>query len=106
MCVPGVGDSGLGQSLRRQLGAQRQILQVGVVAAAAVHHQGTVLQPNGRQGGARGGVGVLGIEGQRVAPTEHEGDALTDRHGLEELDHVGVRGAQHADVIDVDNDVT
>lgn len=104
--VSGVGGPGLGQRLAGQLGAQRQVLQVGVVAAATVHHQGAVLQSDGRQGGAGGRVGVLRVKGQRVASTQHQGDALADGHRLEELDHVGVCGAQHADVVDVDDDVT
>lgn len=95
----------LGQRLGRQLGAQRQVLQVRVVAAAAVHHQGAVLQADGRQRGAGGPARVLGVEGQGVASTEHQGDALADGHRLEQLDHVGVSGAEHTDVIDVDDDV-
>lgn len=98
--------SGLGQNLRWELGAQRQILEVRVVAAAAVHHQGAVLQADGCQGGARCATWVLWVKGQRIASTEHEGDALTDWYGLEKLDHIGVCGSEHADVINVDNDIT
>lgn len=103
MRVSGMRGSGLGQS--GELGAQRQVLQVRVVAAAPVHHQRAVLQADGREGGAGRGARVLGVEGQRVPSTEHQGDALADRHGLEQLHHVGVRGAEHADVVNVDDDV-
>lgn len=105
MRVPGMRGSSLGQSLRGELRAQRQVLQVRVVAAAPVHHQRTVLQTDGREGGTRRGTRVLGVEGQRVSPTEHQGHALPDGHGLEQLHHVGVRGAEHADVVNVDDDV-
>ena len=105
MRVPGVMPT-LGQSLRRQLGAQGQVLQVRVVAAAAVHHQGAVLQANGRQRGARRCVGVLRVKRQRISSTEHKGHTLTNRYRLKQFDHVGVRGAEHTDVIDVDDDIT
>lgn len=64
-----------------------------------------MLQSNGCQGGAGSGTWVLGVERQGIASTEHKGDALTDRNRLEKLDHVGVRSAEHADVVDVDNDI-
>lgn len=106
MCVSGMGSSSLGQSLTRKLGAQRQVLQVRVIAAAAIHHQRAVLQSNGRQGSAGCAARVLGVEGQGIPSTEHKGHALTDRYRLEKFDHIGVRGAEHADVINVDDDIT
>lgn len=104
MCVPWVGGS-RGQSLRGQLGAQRKILQVRIVGPSAIHYKGAVLQPNGCQRGACCTTRVLWVKGQRVASTEHEGHTLTDRHRLEQLDNVGMRGAEHADVINVDYNV-
>ncbi|TNN45622.1 hypothetical protein EYF80_044168 [Liparis tanakae] len=91
-------------------GRARQVVQVVVVARAAVGHDGPLLHDAQRRddgGGGVVGVGrLLRVEGQRVAAAQHQGHALADRHRLEQLDHVGVRGAQHAHVVDVDDDVT
>lgn len=88
-----------------------EIVQVVVVARPAVHHDGPLLHDAQRGDDGGGGVVVgvgslLRVVGQRVATTQDEGDALANRHRLEEFDHVGVGGAQDAHIVDVDNNVT
>lgn len=78
-----------------------------VVAATPVHHHGVVFHANGGQGVSGGRpAGVLGVKRQGVAPAEDQGDTFSNENRLEEFDHIGVSGAQAADVIDVDDDIT
>lgn len=86
-----------------------EIIQVGVVIRPAVQHDGPLLHDaqRGDDGGGVVGVGgVFWVVWQRVAPTQDEGHALPDGYRLEEFNHVGVGGAQDADIIYVDNDIT
>ena len=80
------------------------IVHVAVVVAAAVDDEGALAQAH--RGGHPAAAQVLGVVGQGVAPAQHQGHALTDWHRLEQLHHVRVRGAQNADVVNEDDDIT
>ena len=50
-------------------------------------------------------VGIVGVDGERVAAAHGQLDAVAHRYRLEYLDHVLVRVAEHTLVVDVDEHV-
>lgn len=75
----------------------------GVVIFLPVHNDRLFVQNRHRRNQAR--VGIIGIEGQRIASAQFEVHAGTDGDGLEDLHNLSVSVPQHAGIVHADYDV-
>lgn len=111
--VVGVAMGSIGGDLSRAAGPRllcaihlpcfAAVARRGVVVLLPVHNDGLFVQ--NRHGRDQARVGVVGVEGQGVAPAQFEVHAGTDGDGLEDFHHLGMSVPQHTGVVHADYDV-